>query len=445
MSQETGAAGANAAVSANNLDVVKRARVAPVRPVLSICLITYNRVQFLESLLQRLVATGIAGLSYEIVLCDNCSTDETMVVANRWAEQHPQIRYFRQQRNVGALNNLLTAYRLATGTYAIYLADDDLLIAEAVAEAVRYLDQHPDVVVAHAPWEMWDDVAKQSQGLFYRVEQTRVFTRGDALALANFVIEQHIFPEICIYRTAALHKMYVAPSVGFWAFVYLAVCLNFGQVAFLKRPFYRSVTRHSVGLDREQMGVVDVLSKLDSYRVGLEVLVNAAYRFQGLPGVPAAKIEIVQRMIRNFIAVRVQVAIRFLRQARNFTAVAQYLSRLQVAGAITEEQLALERQQLAGPMLGQTVVELCTGISMLSEIVLCEVEGAQSSIDLLQALKPELKVRVASIDSLLADGLPGSALVLTSYAAQREQLIDAGYPSGLIVSEQELLSVFGVY
>jgi hypothetical protein len=150
-------------------------------------------------------------------------------------------------------------------------------------------------------------------------------------------------------------------------------------------------------------------------------------------------------MIRNFIAVRVQVAIRFLRQARNFTAVAQYLSRLQVAGAITEEQLALERQQLAGPMLGQTVVELCTGISMLSEIVLCEVEGAQSSIDLLQALKPELKVRVASIDSLLADGLPGSALVLTSYAAQREQLIDAGYPSGLIVSEQELLSVFGVY
>jgi glycosyltransferase involved in cell wall biosynthesis len=443
--QATDAAGANPVGSATTQDLANRAAAGPVRPMLSICLITYNRVQFLESLLQRLIATGMAGLNYEIVLCDNCSTDTTMALATRWAEQHPQIRYFRQDHDVGALNNLLSAYRLATGSYAIYLADDDLLIPEAVAEAVRYLEQHAEVVVAHAPWEMWDDVAKQAQGHFYRVEETRTFARGQALELANFVIERHIFPEICIYRTAALHRMYVAPSAGFWPFVYLAICLNFGEVAFLKRPFYRSVTRHSVGLEREQMGAVDILSKLDSYRVGLEVLFNAAYRFQGLNGVPAAKIEIVQRMIRNFIAVRVQVAIRFLKKARNFTAAAQYLSRLQAAGAISDEQLALERQQLAGPMLGQTIVELCTGISMVSEIVLCDVEGAQSSVDLLRTLKPQLPVRLASMAALLADVLPGSALVLTSYAEQRERLIEAGYPSGLVVSEQELLSVFGVY
>jgi glycosyltransferase involved in cell wall biosynthesis len=445
VSQATDAAGASPKTSASNQGLVRKTSTDSVRPSLSICIITYNRVQFLDSLLQRLTAAGVAGLSYEIVLCDNCSTDATMDVATRWAQQHPQIRYFRQAHNVGALNNLLTAYRLAHGTYAIYLADDDLLIPEAVAETITYLDLHPEVVVAHAPWEMWDDVAKQAQGLFYRVDETQVFNRGEALALANFVVEQHIFPEICIYRTAALHRMYVAPSVGFWAFVYLAVSLNFGQVAFLKRPFYRSVTRHSVGLDREQMGVVDVLNKLDSYRAGLEVLINAAYRFQGLPGVPPARIEIVQRMIRNFIAVRVQVAIRFLKQARNFTAAAQYLSRLQVAGAISDDLLAAERQQLAGPMLGQTIIELCSGISLLSEVVLCDVEGAQSSIDMLRALKPELSVHVASLESLLVDGLPAAALVLTSYPAQRERLIEAGYPSGLVVSEQELLSVFGVY
>lgn len=445
MSRATDVAGADRTAAASRRGLAKKNSVEPARPELSICLITYNRVQFLESLLLRLITTGIAGLSYEIVLCDNCSTDATMSVATRWAEQHPQIRYFRQQRNVGALNNLLTAYRLARGTYAIYLADDDLLIPDAVVDTLRYLDQHPEVVVAHAPWEMWDDVAKQSQGLFYRVPETRIFTRGEALDLANFVVEQHIFPEICIYRTEALHRLYVAPSAGFWAFVYLAACLNFGQVAFLTRPFYRSVTRHSTGLDREQLGAVEILSKLDSYRAGLEVLINAAYRFQGLPGVPAAKIEIVQGMIQRFMAIRVQVAIRFLKQARNFTAAAQYLSRLQAAGAITEQSLASERQQLVAPMLGQTVVELYTGISMVNELVLCDVEGAQSTVDLLQILKPELRVRLASLESLLADAVTNSSLVLTSYAAQRDRLIEAGYPSGLVVSEQELLSVFGVY
>jgi hypothetical protein len=96
-------------------------------------------------------------------------------------------------------------------------------------------------------------------------------------------------------------------------------------------------------------------------------------------------------------------------------------------------------------MFGQTVVELCSGISMVNEIILCDVEGAQSSVDLLRALKPDLRVRLASIESLLAEAWPGSALVLTSYPAQRERLIEAGYPSGLVVSEQDLLSVFGVY
>ncbi len=445
LNQATDNRSTEATVPAPGAEWAQRVVAGSVRPVLSICLITYNRVKFLESLLPRLLEAGIGDLSYEIVLCDNCSTDSTEAVATDWARRYPQIRYFRQNKNVGALNNLLSAYRLAVGTYSIYLADDDLLIPEAVAEVVGYLDRHPDVVAAHAPWEMWDDVAQQSLGLFYNITSDRTFGRNQALELANLIVDQHIFPEICIYRTAALHRMHVPPSAGFWAFVYLAVCLNFGQVAFLKRPFYRSVTRHSVGQERVQLGAVEVVRELDSYRAGLEVLINAAFRFQGLPGVPAHKIADVQRMIANFMAVRIQVAIRFLREARKFTAAAQYLTRLQVAGAITEEKLALQRRELAGLMLGQTIVEVCTGISLLNEVVLCDVESAQSLVALLRLLRAELPVRVVSMDSLRAGALPGSALVVTSYSAQRDQLIAAGYPSGLLVCEQELLNVFGVY
>lgn len=416
-----------------------------ITPALSICLITYNRVNFLESLLPRLIASGISDLSYEIVLCDNCSTDSTQSVAEEWARKHPHIRYFRQEQNVGALNNLLSAYRLARGTYSVYLADDDLLIPEAVAEVVGYLNQHPSVVVAHAPWEMWDDVAHQSLGLFYKISSDRTFDRSQALELVSLIVDQHIFPEICIYRTSTLHRMLVPPSAGFWAFVYLAVCLNFGQVAFLKRPFYRSVTRHSVGQERVQLGAVEVVRELDTYRAGLEVLISSAFRFQGLPGVPVHKIADVQKTITNFMAVRVQVAIRFLKQARKFTAAAQYLTRLQVAGAINEDKLDPQRKELAGLMLGQTIVDLCTGISILSEVVLCDVESAPSLVSLLRLLKPELPIRVVSMEYLLAGDLPKAALLVTSYAEQREQVVAAGFPSGLAISEQELLSVFGVY
>lgn len=445
MNQATDGEATEVGAPATDAALAPRGASGAVPPVLSICLITYNRAQFLESLLPRLVDAGIGGLSYEIVLCDNCSTDSTQEVGARWAKQHPQIRYFRQSHNVGPLNNLLSAYRLATGTYSVYLADDDLLIPDAVAEIVAFMDQHPDVVAAHAPWEMWDDVAHQSLGLFYKMANDRVFGRGQALELANLIVEQHIFPEICIYRTAALHRMHVPPSAGFWAFVYLAVCLNFGQVAFLKRPFYRSVTRHTVGQERVQLGVVEVVRELDTYRAGLEVLINAAFRFQGLPGVPPHKVADVQATITKFMSVRMQVAVRFLKQARKFTSAAQYLTRLQVAGAITDEKLAPQRKELAGLMLGQTIIDVYEGISILDKVVLCEVESAQSLLALLRLLKPDLEVRVVSMDALLSGALPPSALVVTSYPAQRDRLIAAGQPSGLVVSEQELLSVFGVY
>lgn len=193
------------------------------------------------------------------------------------------------------------------------------------------------------------------------------------------------------------------------------------------------------------MGYSQVVSEIDGYRAGLEVLMNAAFRFQGLPGVPANKRDVVQQLIQSFIGVRLKVAVRFLKKGRNFTAAAQYLSRIQVCGGMSEQEVAAERKEIVGPMLGQSVVELCTGISMIREVVLCDVEGAQSSVALLRAFKPDLPVRVTTADALIGDGLPTQALVLTSYASQRDRLIGAGQPSGLVVSEQELLSVFGVY
>ncbi len=417
----------------------------PVKPKLSICLITYNRARFLESLLQRLTSQGVAGVSHEILLCDNCSTDDTQVIAEAFAERFPQIRYVRQRENVGALNNLLTAYRLAAGTYAIYLADDDLLVPEALAETIGFLDSHPDVVVCHAPWELWDDVANQAHGQFYHVAEQRVFDREKSLDLVDYIVGHHIFPEISVYRTSALHRMYVAPSIGFSAFVYLAVSLNFGQVAFLPRPFYRSVTRHSTGLARQQTGNTQVTTELDSYRAGLEVLFSAAFRFQGLPGVPASKRETVQKMIQAFIGVRMSVALRFFKMERKFVAAMQTLSRLQACGGLTDDQINAERKSLIAPMLTQTVLELCSGVASISELVLCDLGEAPSAVDMFQALKPGFPVRIQTEAALLESGMPATAMVMTASAEQRDRLIAGGFPSGLVVSEQELLRVLAVY
>lgn len=156
---------------------------------LSICLITYNRATYLEILLEELFKTRLFDFSFEIVLCDNHSTDRTPEVVAAWKAKHPEIRSVRQKFNVGHENNIACAYRLAKGEFCVYLADDDRLIPEAVAEFVRYMEARPNIAVCYAGKQTWDDHNKKPVGQHYLVPEERIFTKASAVELFNMCLQ----------------------------------------------------------------------------------------------------------------------------------------------------------------------------------------------------------------------------------------------------------------
>ena len=411
--------------------------------MLSVCLITYNRANFLDPLLERLTREGMGGLSYEIVVCDNCSTDATQEVATAWAAKCPQIRYVRQPANVGSANNLLTAFRLARGRYAVYLADDDFLIPEAVAETVAFLESHPDVVACHAPWEFWDDVAKEGTGVFYPVPESRVYGRSELGELFNYIITQQVFPEICIYRTAVLHRLYLPPSRAYWAFVYLAQCFSFGRVAFRRRPFYRSVTVPSVPGVRVQAGHAQVSTELDSYRGGLELLAHTAFRGVGLPSIPDQQRPMVQAMIGAFIAARIVVALRLLIADRQFIAALQFVTRAQVNGMLSDADAAAQRARLAPHAVAEQIVELAAGISA-REVLVCGVTGGDNAVEACRACSELIPVRAVSVAQVTGVPCAERTLVVTATAGDRAGIMASGVPSGWVVSMADLAHCLGL-
>ena len=99
-----------------------------MRPDVSICILTWNRADFLEVCLRELFAsitpTELGGLSREILIMDNGSTDKTHEILLQY-ENRPGVRVFRQNRNIG-----FAAYKRlffhARGRVVIDL-DDDIL------------------------------------------------------------------------------------------------------------------------------------------------------------------------------------------------------------------------------------------------------------------------------------------------------------------------------
>lgn len=110
---------------------------------LSICIPTYNHCDILERMLTNLVSLPtFASGDVEVVISDNCSTDQTQKVGEKFALAYPdRVRYFRNEENLKDKNFALALSR-GTGSF-LKLANDTLLFRdEGVAEMLATVKRH---------------------------------------------------------------------------------------------------------------------------------------------------------------------------------------------------------------------------------------------------------------------------------------------------------------
>lgn len=95
-------------------------------PLLSICIPTYNRADYLNQAIQSIVNSDGFGDKVEIVISDNCSTDNTETVCKQWNQKHTNIKYFKQSQPTDVADrNFIDAASLGIGQY-IKLNNDSL-------------------------------------------------------------------------------------------------------------------------------------------------------------------------------------------------------------------------------------------------------------------------------------------------------------------------------
>lgn len=119
------------------------------RPLLSICISTYNRAGWLAlSLknLEKLLPTPSAEI--EIVVVDNTSTDATQEVAQAFSHRR-DFHYFRNPENVGMLGNLRVTANHAKGNYIWILGDDDLVKPGGIERIITAIKANPEVALVY--------------------------------------------------------------------------------------------------------------------------------------------------------------------------------------------------------------------------------------------------------------------------------------------------------
>lgn len=134
-------------------------------PRLSIGLPVYNGEKYVAESIDALL--GQTYEDFELIISDNASTDGTAGVCRQYQRSDSRVRYFRQERNIGAAPNQDFLLRQARGELFKWAAADDLYARDLVQRCIEVLDGHPDVILAHCWTAAVDDAGKVIQSLEY--------------------------------------------------------------------------------------------------------------------------------------------------------------------------------------------------------------------------------------------------------------------------------------
>lgn len=98
---------------------------------------------------------------FELIIVDDASPEDLKSVVDRF--QDFRIRYYRNEKNCGALNvvdnwNICLSY--AHGDYVICMGDDDRLLPNCLEEYSELIEKYPDLDIYHGMTEIIDENSK---------------------------------------------------------------------------------------------------------------------------------------------------------------------------------------------------------------------------------------------------------------------------------------------
>lgn len=115
------------------------------RPLLSICIPTFNREGFLRECLASIQVEGFDA-QVEVVVSDNASTDNTLAVLEEFHRRLP-LRWVVQETNIGADRNFDAVVAFARGEYCWLLGSDDVVAIEAIGKLLSSLrEEQSDIL-----------------------------------------------------------------------------------------------------------------------------------------------------------------------------------------------------------------------------------------------------------------------------------------------------------
>ncbi len=204
---------------------------------MSVTIPTFNYGHYIGKTIQSVLDQTFK--DFEILILDNASTDDTKETVK--GMEDGRIRYYKNEYNIGFVNNLNRCIQLANGKYISILHADDVYLPQMLEIASEILDANPRVGFVYSAYYTTNtegeiiDLARPfaTDHVWDSLEELRFHLLGNYVRCPTITVRSQVYQDVGMFDPS----LHYASDWDMW----LRIELHGYQVAYVACPlaYYR--------------------------------------------------------------------------------------------------------------------------------------------------------------------------------------------------------------
>mgnify|MGYP000978330062 CR=1 FL=1 len=168
--------------------------------LLSICIPTYNRAEYLKRCITSIVSQdNFNSNEVEVLISDNASPDSTEQIVKLFQDKFSNIQYIKNEVNVGAERNILNLLNSFNGEYCFILTDDDMLLPNSLTKLTQTITHNSECSVFLSSYEVFLEKQKRLDTR-HTFKKSQYIHKNEIKKIVRFFNASSVASRICIKK-----------------------------------------------------------------------------------------------------------------------------------------------------------------------------------------------------------------------------------------------------
>lgn len=210
--------------------------------LLSICIPTYNRAEYLKRCIKSVVSQdNFNSNEVEVLISDNASPDNTEQIVKLFQDKFSNIKYIKNEVNVGAEKNILNLLNSFNGEYCFILTDDDMLLPNSLIKLTQTITHNSECSVFLSSLEVFVEPQKRTY-IDYTFPVSKKIHKGDINEIVKFFNASSVVSRVCLRRGFIDIKGYIKHIHSMFPLMYVVGYAALNGISFY---MYDPLVRHT--------------------------------------------------------------------------------------------------------------------------------------------------------------------------------------------------------